>query len=222
MPSFPTRLLLEGVSATLRQAKLRPIGEALRDGKTILDVGVWCTMPEPHTSENWLEKQEVLPSSLLIAVGLEDMKQFHEKYPKVLCVQANGTALPFGDSSVDIAIANAVLEHVTREGQLSFVQGIARVVRQWALIAVPDRWCPVEIHSRIPLIHWLPFWRTVFRLIGQAYWASPKNLTTLFTHASLLSLLQRSASDSVKWTVERQKLMRIPISLIARYHRTED
>jgi hypothetical protein len=73
-------------------------------------------MPEPHATEDWLKKRE-LGNGLLNAVGLEAMDSFYARYPTVLCVQADGTALSFKDGAVELAVANAVLEHVTPEGQ---------------------------------------------------------------------------------------------------------
>jgi SAM-dependent methyltransferase len=175
-------------------------------------------MPEPHPAENWLEKQ-AQRSSRLIAVGLGDMRQFQEKYPAVWCVQADGMALPFKDAAVDVAVANAVLEHVPLDGREPFVRSFSRVVRQWGLISVPDRWCPVEIHSRIPFAHWFPFWRTLFRILGKAFWASSDNLATLFTRVSLLSLLRVAGTESGNWQVRRQTLWGVPVSLLAFYKR---
>ena len=212
--------LIDGLSAKLRQIKLRPVVEALWEGATVLDIGVWSRMPEPHASENWLEKQDT-DMGRLIAVGLESMEQFRERYPLALCVQADGTALPFKDGTVDVAVANAVLEHIALKGQGSFIREIARVVRKWALITVPDRWCPIEIHSRILLAHWLPCWRTIFEKMGQGYWASPVNLA-LFTRASLLSLLEQATMSPGSWHVTRQRFLGIPVSLIACYRRNED
>jgi SAM-dependent methyltransferase len=175
-------------------------------------------MPEPHAAENWLEKRDP-GAGLVVAVGLERMAQFHHQYPKVLCAQANGRALPFEDGAVDIAIANAVLEHVPPDDHRAFVEELSRVARKWALISVPDRCCPVEVHTRIPLLHWLPFWRTLFRLLGKEYWASPTRLT-LFTCSRLYRLLEE-ATGRHSWRIRRQTLLGLPISLVATLERQQ-
>lgn len=207
--------LVRGKSPLLRAQKLQPIIEALQAGATVLDVGVKSQMPEPNPSENWLEKQDP-GKGKIIAISLDDMSAFRRKYPHVCSVQADGSALPFRDGSVDIAAANAVLEHVWPEKQAPFVHELTRVAKRWAWLAVPDRWCPVEVHTRYPLIHWLPFWRQVFRSRGQTYWAEPTGLN-LFTKRSLGKLASKAAFGQGRWHITRQTLWGVPISLLARY-----
>ena len=145
-----------------------------------MDIGVWCQMPEPHPGENWLEKQEIKKGKL-ICIGLKGMPQFQEKYPGTLCVQADGRSLPFKNGTVDIAVANAVLEHVPLNGQESFAFEISRVIKCRAVLAVPDRWCPLEIHSRISIAQWLSWWRRIINNFSEKFWASPMALASIFT-----------------------------------------
>lgn len=200
-------------SFQLRHQKYVETFQSLLDGCSVIDVGVWSNFPEPNPSENWLEKQ-CGANGKIIAVGLDDMRQFRQKYPHVLCVQANGCALPFKNGAVDIAISNAVLEHVNQDGQENFVIEIARVSRLKSILAVPDRFCPLEIHSKIPFLHWFPFWRSAFRLLGKGYWGAKENLSTIFTKRSLGRLLRANAKNGV-WSISRQRLWGIPVSLIA-------
>ena len=205
---------LDKISKKLRQAKLQPAFDILQSGGIVLDIGVWCSMPEPHASENWMEKQYSGRGSL-ICIGLDDLSAFKRMYPEVIPVQADGRALPFKDRSIDLAIANAVLEHIPKEDQESFVSEISRVVRKGAILAVPDRFCPLEVHSRTPFIHWLPSWRTFLRKLGKSYWADPENLSTIFSYRSLRALLNRSKLRSGTWRIRRQLFFFIPISLVA-------
>jgi len=133
-------------------------------------------------------------------------------------VQANGCALPFRDDAADIVFANAVLEHVPKSGQTKFVYEVSRVASKSAMLAVPDRLSPLEVHSRVPLLHWLPNWRKLFRLIGEEFWASPDNLSRIFTKSALKKLVKSAMGDDrFKWTIKRQTLFGLPVSLIAKY-----
>ena len=52
--------------------------------------------------------------------------------------------------------SNAVIEHVGgRAEQRRFVDESLRVAPR-AFVTTPNRWFPVEVHTRLPLVHWLP------------------------------------------------------------------
>jgi hypothetical protein len=49
-----------------------------------------------------------------------------------------------------------VIEHVGgEERQRAFVAEALRVAHR-VFITTPNRWFPVELHTRLPLVHWLP------------------------------------------------------------------
>lgn len=67
--------------------------------------------------------------------------------------------LPFADASFDLVLSNAVVEHVGGESQQHrFVAEHARVGREW-IVTTPNRWFPIESHTRKALVHWSPAWR---------------------------------------------------------------
>ncbi|WP_131803388.1 MULTISPECIES: methyltransferase domain-containing protein [Pseudofrankia] len=74
-------------------------------------------------------------------------------------VRGDGRRLPFRTGSVDIAVSNAVIEHVGDENdQRDFVREHGRVARSW-VITTPNRWFPVEPHTSTVLRHFSPTWR---------------------------------------------------------------
>ena len=76
--------------------------------------------------------------------------------PNARYVQGDALELPFADGEFDVVFSNAVIEHVGgREQQRRFVEESLRVARR-AFITTPNRWFPVEVHTRLPLVHWLP------------------------------------------------------------------
>jgi SAM-dependent methyltransferase len=71
-------------------------------------------------------------------------------------VQGDALALPFRDGEFDIVFSNAVIEHVgDRDRQRQFVHEALRVGRR-SFITTPNRRFPVEVHTRLPVVHWLP------------------------------------------------------------------
>ena len=147
----------------------------------ILDIGY--TDLEYRSTDNFLEKHYPHPG-MITARGVDQPEHFAKRYPDVQAVCYDGARFPFDDGSFDVAWSNAVLEHVGTtadrvEMQIAFLREIARVAQR-AFITTPNRWFPLEVHTRTPLLHWLPKrWFDVYlRARGQA-WASGDYMTLL-------------------------------------------
>jgi hypothetical protein len=74
-------------------------------------------------------------------------------------IVADARDMPFGDQEYDLAVANAVIEHVGGvDEQRQMVAEHTRVARNW-VITTPNRWFPVESHTAALFTHWRPSWR---------------------------------------------------------------
>lgn len=145
------------ISAASRRRKFRTFMDIVRptESMRVLDIGVansgfgsggWPT-------ENFFELFYPWPHRIT-AVGLHDFSRFRDAYPAVHGIRADARKLPFADRSFDIAFSNAVVEHVgTRDDQAHFVSEACRVARV-VFMTTPNRWFPVEVHTRLPLVHW--------------------------------------------------------------------
>ena len=53
--------------------------------------------------------------------------------------------------------------------------------RKYFIIITPNRFHPLEFHTKIPLIHWLPkkLHRIILRLVGLKFFSEEKNLNLL-------------------------------------------
>ena len=134
--------------------ELRPSAET-----TIVDVGVgdtgFDTEPGIALSHNFFEAMYPWPERIT-AVSDVPLPNFAREFPSIRCVTASGTDLPFEDDAFDIAFSNAVIEHVGgREEQRRFVEELCRVAPR-VFVSTPNRWFPVETHTLVPLVHWLP------------------------------------------------------------------
>ena len=176
--------LADAISLRSRRRKLALFMELMRPdaSTTVLDVGVdEVSLGEAGgesgcTTHNILEERYPWPERLT-ALGLHDGARFRERYPKIAYVQGDACALPFADASFDVLYSNAVIEHVGgRARQEEFVREALRVGRR-VFVTTPNRWFPVEVHTRLPLVHWLPA-----RLAARAYelagkpWAADNHL----------------------------------------------
>lgn len=94
-----------------------------------------------------------------------------------------GGAFPFSDKVFDILFCSAVLEHVgDYEAQKFFMAECMRVAKA-VFITTPNRYFPVEFHTYLPLIHWLPqkHHQRLLRLFRLEFWAKTENLNLLST-----------------------------------------
>jgi hypothetical protein len=102
-------------------------------------------------------------------------------------VIADGCRLPFSDQSFDVVFSNAVIEHLSPEGQRHMAREIMRVGRSW-FVTTPNFWFPVEMHHKLPLFQFLP--RNLQERIQCRYrtWpdGEPINLLTAREFARLL------------------------------------
>jgi SAM-dependent methyltransferase len=143
------------LSRRSRQAKLQLLQKEIGNdpAKRVLDVGAGG---EWEHAENTLEKYYPYPERI-VAVSLEEgIHGLKQKYRAVRWVLGNGLNLPFEDKAFDIAYSNAVIEHVIGDHfRRQLVAEMLRVAR-CCLITTPNALFPVELHSRLPIVHWLP------------------------------------------------------------------
>jgi len=151
---------VDAVSVRSRKRKLRLLLEELRPTAetTVLDVGadeLGFGEGDGCGTLNFLEEMYPWPERIT-ALGLHDGVGFRARYPGIPYVQGDACALPFADGHFDIVFSNAVVEHVGgRERQRALVAEALRVGRS-VFVTTPNRWFPVEVHTRLPLVHWLP------------------------------------------------------------------
>ena len=186
--------------------------EAMRPqpGTKVLDVGV--TNDDTFRESNYFEQMYPYPQNLT-CVGTEDGSHLAQRYPGLSYTQVRpGDPLPFRDAEFDIVFSNAVLEHVgSRRAQAAFIRELCRVARHF-FMTTPNRWFPIEHHTGLPLLHYLP--ASVFRgiLIRTRYrhWADESNLNIL-TARELSALFPSDATVEVRSV----RVMGLPSNLVA-------
>ncbi len=108
--------------------EMRPTAES-----TVLDLGVTDAGggEGAYSSDNFFEQLYPWPERIT-GVGVTSLDRFRA------------------------AFSNAVVEHVGRRAdQERFVAELCRVARR-VYVTTPNRWFPVEVHTLLPVVHWLP------------------------------------------------------------------
>ena len=114
-------------------------------------------------------------------MAIDDVPKFRSIYPEVRVVGADGRSLLLENDSFDIGFSNAVIEHLgARKQQSQFVSEMVRTCRR-VMIAAPNAASPVDPHTLLPFVHWLPRAARVrlLRASGNGQWASEEMLNPL-------------------------------------------
>lgn len=174
--------LVDAVSLRSRRRKLALFLETMRPTPEtrVLDVGVddfaFGERPDRCGTLNFFEEHYPWPERIT-AVGQHEGRRFRERYAAARYVRADALDLPFGDGEFDVYFSNAVIEHVGgRDAQRRFVAEALRVAPR-VFVTTPNRWFPIEVHTRAPLVHWLPdaAAHRAYDLIGKP-WAKENHL----------------------------------------------
>ena len=160
----------------------------------VLDVGFSKRFSHEHILEDYL------PREIPIVGGEIDEQAVREtvgSYPNVSAVVFDACHLPFRDKSFDVVYSNAVIEHVgDRAHQKLFADETRRVGKAW-FVTTPNFWFPIDTHTSLPFVHWLPRrWRlAAFRTVGR------RGDLVLLTKGQLHELLPGSEVVHLRTTI---------------------
>lgn len=178
---------------------------------TILDIG--ATSDRSYDHSNYLEAWYPTHGRIT-ALGIDDASFLTSIHPGLVFIRGDGRALPFRSHSFDFVHSSAVLEHVgDRRQQEKFLREVWRVARKGIFITTPNRWFPVEVHTVLPLLHWLPapIFRAILKALKMEFYAREENLNLLSRHD--LKLLVRRAGIE-RFEISTVSLLGWPTNLL--------
>jgi ubiquinone/menaquinone biosynthesis C-methylase UbiE len=188
----------------------------LRDDDFVLDVG--ATSDREFESSNYVEKW-LDGKQRIVALGLDNAGHLVQEFPGMRVVRGDGTCLPFADRVFDVVHSSAVIEHVGSERrQLMFIRELCRVARRVVFLTTPNRWYPIEFHTVLPLVHWLPkpWHRALLSQFGFEALALESNLNLL--ERATLSRLAGSVSGYA-FEVDSIRLLGMSSNLLLTFRR---
>lgn len=163
----------------------------------ILDVGV--TSDNKFPESNFFERMYPYKDRIT-CVGTEDGSYLRREYPGIRFTRVGqDQPLPFPMQHFDIAFSNAVIEHVgNRDQQRAFLAEVLRVSKRFFL-TTPNRWFPFEVHTGLPLLHFLPpnLYRAMLRHTRFCFWAREESLN-LLTVQQFRSLFPTGAQFTIE------------------------
>lgn len=175
----------------------------------IIDLGVTTDQSLPES--NFFE--ELYPhKSKITAVSIEDAGFLENRYCGLKFIKIEkGEKLPFCDNCFDILFCSAVIEHVgDRESQIRFIMEALRIAKSFFLIT-PNRQFPLDIHTMIPFLHWLPLplHQTILGRLGLDFWSRTENLN-LLTPSAFITLFPKNLDLGLAYN----KLLGLPSNII--------
>lgn len=157
------------ISAKNRLNKFRQAISLIREGDTVLDIGV---SPSLAYTTNYFEKYYNLPNKLTcLGVLGGDFNKFKEAFPNFDLILFDGVTFPHFEEKFDFAFSNAVIEHVGPfETQVKWVKELSKITKILT-ITTPNKWFPFETHTHTFFFHWLPLnmRNFIYKKIGKGH-----------------------------------------------------
>jgi hypothetical protein len=166
-------------NARLRIYKILSKNLDLNNLDSIIDVGV--TADENQISSNFFENLYPM-SERITAFSDQDASWMENVYKGLKFMQGTALDMPFEDNKFDLVFSSAVIEHVgSISNQYRFISECFRISKKYVFITTPNRYYPIELHTAIPLIHWLPkdIHRRILKRIGKEFFAFEENLNLI-------------------------------------------
>ena len=147
--------------------------------KELLDIGT-TNDSNLKSSNIFCNMLEVVPIHKSISDQIIKNKRF--KICTNKSITSNLTKKEISQLKSDLVISSATIEHVgSLKNQIKKVNNMIKLSRKYIVITTPNRFFPIEVHTKLPLIHWLPknIFRKILLLLGMSYFAYEKNLNLL-------------------------------------------
>ena len=144
----------------------------------VLDIG---TTSDTNKSSNIIIKNL---KNIINFHSISDQKIESSFFKKKLqkSITENFTQDEIDEFKSDLVISNATIEHVGNfNNQKKMLENISNLSKKFFIVITPNRFHPLEFHTKIPLIHWLPksIHRKILGILDLSFFAKEENLNLL-------------------------------------------
>ena len=157
------------------------INDIIKDLKVhdALDIGT--TSDDKNASSNIIIKNiKNIEKFKCISDQIVDSDFFYKKLKKSITEEFSENE--FYEFSSDLVISSATIEHVGGAlEQKKMIDNIIKLTKKIFIITTPNRFYPIEMHTKIPLLHWFPkpIYRKILKIIGLSFYANEENLNLI-------------------------------------------
>jgi len=178
---------------------------------SLLDIGTTADQDESHN----IILYKTQNNKNISCLSDQDISFLREKFTNVKEFYiGDAKKTEFDNESFDIAYSSATIEHVgSFQEQIDFVKECLRISKKQVFITTPNRFYPIDFHTKIPFLHWLPkkIHRKILNLIGLKFYSFEKNLNLLDKN----SLIEMMEIINVKnFKIIEHKFLKITSNLI--------
>ncbi len=146
---------------------------------SLLDVGTTNSLDKSHN----IILQRTTDNKNIYCLSDQDLSNLKQYYRNIKqFIKDDGRGSKLNNQSVDIVFSSATIEHVgSFENQVLFVKEAFRLAKKTIFLTTPNRYYPIDFHTKLPFIHWLPknIHRKILKFIGLGFYASEENLNLL-------------------------------------------
>ena len=164
--------------------------------------------------DNFLEKKYQYPNKIT-ALSITPPGDFEKKYPEVKFIQYDGGKFPFKDGEFEFVHSNAVIEHVGGfSDQQKFLQELIRVSKKGVFFTTPNKYFPIEMHTNILFLHFLPkFLFDKLLVLFNKSWASGDYMY-LLSAFDLKKMIKCNSKSYQSFNIKKERLFGFTYQLI--------
>lgn len=157
------------------------LNEQIKDSliESFLDIGT--TEENKLRSSNFFVKKF---NKIKIIKSITDQDIIKNNFNNILkkSITSDFTLEEIDQYKSDLVISSATIEHVgSNDAQMKMIENICLLTNKYFFITTPNRFFPIDFHTKLPLIHMLPkkIHRKILNMISLKEYALEENLNLL-------------------------------------------
>ena len=163
-------------------------------------------------------------SSNLIVKNLKNVEDFHSISDQIIKssffkkILQKSIVENFSENEIkkfqsDLVVSSATIEHVgSYKNQKMMLKNMIKLSKKITIITTPNRFHPVDFHTKIPFIHWLPksIHRKILKILNLSFYSKEENLNLL----SKLDFINLAKDEDIKYEFRYIRLLGFRSNLV--------